>query len=189
VSNYGADKVGVGAVRAASAAAARDRPTVDQASRELAPEILGVEVRRLPIHADARGILTPVLDIRDPFWSESVVYAYRFSILPGRIKGWAMHEFQTDRYFVASGNVRVVLFDGRDDSPSAGSIVEIHVTDRTPGVVKIPPGVWHANQNWGQTEAHVVNFPTRAYEPDHPDKHRIDPHGGTIPFDWSVPDG
>jgi dTDP-4-dehydrorhamnose 3,5-epimerase len=177
------------AVRAAAAAAERDRPTVDRVSGELPLAIAGVELRRLSVHADPRGVLTPVLDVRDPFWDEPIVYAYRFSILPGRIKGWGMHELQSDRYFVVSGDVRVVLFDGREDSGSSGSIVEINFTDRTPGLVKIPPGVWHADQNWGETEAHVVNFPTRPYDPDHPDKYRIDPHSGTIPFDWSIRDG
>jgi len=176
-------------VAAAAAAAIRDSPTVDADSRELASAIEGVRIERLSIHADPRGILTPVIDVRDSFWDEPIVYAYRFSILPGRIKGWGMHHLQTDRYFIVSGDVRVVLFDGREDSSSAGSIVQVNFTDRTPGLVKIPPGVWHADQNWGETEAHVVNLPTRPYEPDNPDKYRIDPHSGTIPFDWSIPDG
>ncbi len=35
----------------------------------------------------------------------------------------------------------------------------------------------------------VMNYPTRPYDPDVPDKYRIDPHAGVIPFDWSVRDG
>lgn len=177
------------AVRAAAEAAIRDRPTVDAQSRELPASIDGVEVRRLTTHADARGFLTPAIDVRDSFWDEPIVYAYRIGIAPGRIKGWGMHEHQTDRYLALAGNVRVVLFDGREESPTAGAIVEIHFTDRTPGLVKIPPGVWHADQNWGETDAQIVNFPTRPFDPEHPDKHRIDPHAGVIPFDWSIRDG
>jgi dTDP-4-dehydrorhamnose 3,5-epimerase len=189
VSGSAADNAGIDAVRAAAEAAVRDRPTVDATSSELSPGIDGVEIRRLTIHADPRGMLTPVFDTRDPFWVDPIVFAYRFSILPGRIKGWGMHELQTDRYFMVSGDVRVVLFDGRPDSLSSGSIAVINFTDRTPGLVKIPPGVWHADQNWGQTEAHIVNFPTRPYDTDHPDKFRIDPWSDVIPFDWSLPDG
>ncbi len=181
--------VGRDAIQAVTEAAMRDRPTVDVDSKELPAGIAGVDVRRLTTHADARGVLTPVLDTREPFWDEPIVYSYRFSILPGRIKGWGMHQHQTDRYFIVSGDVRVVLFDGRADSRTAGSILEANFTDRTPGLVKIPPGVWHADQNWGNVEAHVLNFPTRPYDPGHPDKFRIDPHDDTIPFDWSIRDG
>ena len=134
-------------------------------------------------------MLTPVVDVRDSFWVEPIVYGYRFTVLPGRIKGWGMHELQTDRYVFVSGEIRVILFDGRPDSDTTESIVQIHLTDRTPGLIKIPPGVWHASQNWGSSEAHVLNLPTRAYDPEHPDKRRIDPHSGAIPFDWSLPDG
>ena len=99
-----------------------------------------------------------------------------------------MHEYQTDRYFIVSGNVRVVLFDGRDESSTAGSFLEANFADRASGLIKIPPGVWHADQNWSDVEAHVVNFPTRPYDPDSPDKFRIDPHDETIPFDWAIKD-
>jgi dTDP-4-dehydrorhamnose 3,5-epimerase len=110
-------------------------------------------------------------------------------VLPGRIKGWGMHELQTDRYVHITGSVRVVLFDGRQASPTADGIIEVHLTDRAPGLISIPPGVWHATQNWGSTEAHLVNLPTRPYDADYPDKFRIDPHSGAIPFDWSLRDG
>jgi dTDP-4-dehydrorhamnose 3,5-epimerase len=183
------DQSGREAARTAAETARRDEPTVDASQAELGVGLVGVEVERLITHADARGVLTPVIDVRRPFWSEPIVYAYRFSILPGRIKGWGKHDLQTDRYFVVSGSVRVVLFDGREDSDTAGSFAEVHVTDRTPAIVKIPPGVWHADQNWGEAEAHVINFPTHPYDPEHPDKYRIDPHGGAIPFDWSIRDG
>jgi len=174
---------------AVAQAAQRDSRTVDNGGKLLPPSISGVKVKRLTPHVDHRGGLTALLDVRDPFWDEQVVYAYEFTILPGRIKGWAMHEKQADRYFASSGNVRVVLFDGRPDSPSAGSVVELHFSELSPGLVSIPPGVWHADHNWGTTKARLINFPTRAYDPDDPDKFRIDPRSGVIPFDWELRDG
>jgi hypothetical protein len=35
--------------------------------------------------------------------------------------------------------------------------------------------VWHADQNTGETDVFILNFPTRAFDPAHPDKYRIDP--------------
>jgi dTDP-4-dehydrorhamnose 3,5-epimerase len=168
---------------------ARDRPTVDASGRELAPQIEGVVLRRLSRLADHRGSLAEVLDVRDSFWDEPVVYAYEFTIRPGRIKGWGMHELQTDRYLVSPGDVRVVLYDGREDSETHERIEQFFFTPQTAGLLKIPPGVWHADQNWGETEARIINFPTRPYDPEQPDKYRIDPHSETIPFDWQLRDG
>ena len=170
-------------------AAQPDSPSVDRHGQLLPTGIEGVALVRLSSHDDHRGSLTPVLDVRHPFWVEPVVYAYCVSIRPGRIKGWGMHRVQSDRYLVVRGSVRVVLFDGRESSPSCGRLAQLYFTDATPGLLRIPPGVWHADQNWGETEALIVNFPTHPYDPSHPDKLRIDPHAGLIPFDWSLRDG
>ncbi len=170
--------------------AMRDRPTVDAEGRRLDVTIEGVMLRRLgPIQVDHRGSLLEVVDTRDAFWTDPIVYAYRFSVLPGRIKGWGMHELQTDRYLLASGRLRVVLYDGRRDSPTFEVVNQIHFADEAPGLLAIPPGVWHADQNTGDREAAVINFPTRVYDRREPDKYRLDPHGDAIPFDFTLQDG
>ena len=116
--------------------AKRDRPTVDAQGRKLAESIEGVIFERLAPLADHRGSLMPFLDVRDEFWSEPVVYGYEIMIRPGRIKGWGMHEQQTDRYLVATGNVRIALYDGRPDQESHGRIAEFFFTEATPGATR-----------------------------------------------------
>jgi len=169
--------------------AARDAPTVDAAGRRLASGIEGVVYSRTVSHADHRGSLTEVVNFDDPFWDEPIVYSYCFTIRPGRIKGWSMHRKQADRYFLVQGSVRVVLYDGRLKSPTHGAFAEFQMTEASRGRLLIPPGVWHADQNWGSTEAIMMNFPTRPFDRDTPDKHRIDPASGEIPFDFTLPDG
>ena len=170
-------------------AAPGDRPTIDAEGRRREVGIEGVALQMLgPLQADHRGTLLEVIDARHPFWREPVVYSYRFTVRAGRIKGWGMHKLQTDRYFAASGRLRVVLYDGRTISPTYQRFAEFHFTDETPGLLGIPPGVWHADQNTGDRDATVFNFPTRPYDRDRPDKYRIDPSSGEIPFDWSLKD-
>ncbi len=174
---------------AVNRASRNEAPSVDREGKALSPAIEGVVLVRLNGHHDDRGSLVPVLDVRHSFWIEPIVYAYSITIRPGRIKGWGMHRRQTDRYFVTRGSLRVVLFDGREDSPSCGQFAEFFFTDASQGLLRIPPGVWHADQNWGDADAQVVNFPTHPYDPGAPDKQRIDPHSGVIPFDWRLRDG
>ena len=122
------------------------------------------------------------------FWDEPVVYSYCFTIRPGRIKAWGMHRKQADRYFLAAGSVRVVLFDGRKESPTYQQFAQFNLTEDSRALLLIPPGVWHGDQNWGEREAVMLNFPTRPFDREDPDKYRVDPHSGTIPFDWTLRD-
>ncbi len=168
---------------------AADEPSVDDAGRRRKVGIDGVRLHMLgPLQADHRGSLLEVLDMRHPFWDEPIVYAYRISIRPARIKGWGMHKLQADRYLTLAGRLRVVLYDGRTQSPTYRQLAEFQFTDETPGLLLIPPGVWHADQNTGDRDAVLLNFPTRAYDRDQPDKYRIDVTGGEIPFDWTLRD-
>jgi dTDP-4-dehydrorhamnose 3,5-epimerase len=166
-----------------------DRPTVDGSGAPLPPRIDGVEVVRLRRHEDHRGTLTPIVDLEHEFWRDGVVYSYCFTIDPGRIKGWGMHRHQDDRYAILAGRVRVALHDGRVDSPTHGTTEALWFSAASPGLVRIPAGVWHADQNCGDAPAVLMNFPTRPFDPARPDKHRLDPHGGAIPFDWALRDG
>ena len=167
----------------------RDEPTVTRAGEALPAPIAGVVVERLRMHADHRGRLMQCYDPAHPFWSDGpIVWAYNFTIRPGRIKGWGMHKRQVDRYLVLDADMRAVLYDGREDSPTFGRIHEVHFTRATPGLLRIPTGVWHADHNWGDSEAMAVNFPTAAYDAGQPDKYRIDPRSGEIPFDFTLRD-
>src|ERR1051325_9854154 len=140
----------------------------------------GVELVRLTPFTDHRGTLTEVFNPEHDFWSEPVVYSYYITIRPGRIKGWGMRRKQADRYFVAAGRVRVVLFDGRAESPTYEQFQQIYFSEEATGLLLIPPGVWHADQNWGDTDVAILNFPTCPYDHENPDKYRIDPHSGEI---------
>src|SRR4030095_8152578 len=102
--------------------------------RRLDLTIDGVVHRRLgPIHADHRGSMLEIVDVRAPFWEEPIVDAYRVTVLPGRIKGWAVHKQQTDRYVTIAGRLRVVLYDGRTGSPPVESMNELHLADASHG--------------------------------------------------------
>jgi dTDP-4-dehydrorhamnose 3,5-epimerase len=155
----------------------------------IARNIAGVRVDRPVGYHDHRGSLVPFMDFAKPFWDEPIVHAYEFTIRPGRIKGWGMHRRQADRYFVQSGDLRIVLYDGREDSPTKGNFCQFWFAGNGWLLLYIPQGVWHATQNWGSTLGRIVNFGTVRFDPADPDKARIDPHSGVIRFDWTIRDG
>lgn len=165
----------------------RDVPTVDAEGRP-SGEIEGVVSAAGVVHGDHRGALMETVNFDHPFWEEPVVYAYTITVAPGRIKGWGMHRHQADRYATLSGRLRVVLYDGRAESPTFQRFAEYYFVDEAPGFLRIPPGVWHADQNIGDRPCQLINFPTRPYDRDDPDKYRIDPATGEIPFDFTLRD-
>ena len=169
--------------------AARDRAMVLPDGRRIDVGIEGVVVERLPRHVDHRGSLIELLNFEMPFWYEPIVHCEFVVTSPGRIKGWGMHKLGHDRYFMGSGKTRIVLYDGRVRSPTFENFGELYFSDESPGLLRIPAGVWHANQNWGDTDAQFLIFNTRPYDHAHPDKYRLDPLDGPIKFDWSLRDG
>lgn len=166
----------------------RDPSTID--SQGLPKRQLeGVAFAPLRVRGDHRGSLMEAVNFASPFWVEPIVHAYVITVAPGRIKGWGMHLLQADRYVALSGRLRVVLYDGRVESPSYERFAEYHFVDEAPGLLRIPPGVWHADQNIGDADCKLINFPTRAFDRENPDKYRIDPSSDEIPFDFTLRDG
>lgn len=167
----------------------RDRASTTKDGFPLGSEIEGVEWVPLRSHADHRGVLCEVIDHRDPFWREPVIFSYNTTLRPGIVKGFAVHHHQIDRQFCSWGSVRFVLYDGRVESPTFERYWQVHSTPEARGLLRIPAGVWHAIHNWTDDDAVVINFPTDVFDPAEPDKFRTDPHDGAVAFDWRLPGG
>ncbi len=162
-----------------------DRQTVTPQGQIIQPLIEGVRVRLAITHPDDRGDLCEVFSTAWGFDDEPMVYAYFASVRPGKTKGWVKHLLQADRLFMALGSFRVVLYDDRPDSPTYQKLNVLNFSDRKRGLVRIPPGVFHAVQNVGHEDAHFVNSPTRAYNHAQPDKYRLPLDTPLIPFSFA----
>ena len=151
----------------------RDVQTVDAHGRRLAPLPEGVVLRDLITHTDERGT---VCELYDPRWGvdpSDLVFAYMFTIRPGQAKGWGMHREHEDRYAFLDGELELVLYDAREDSPTVGLESRIFLSALHRKLLIIPRGVWHAERNPGLVDTRVVNFPTIQYDHTNPDKYRL----------------
>jgi dTDP-4-dehydrorhamnose 3,5-epimerase len=160
----------------------KDEATVTAEGESLQERIDGVELRRSPTHADERGTLTEIYDVRWQFSDDPLVYVYRVTVAPGRVKGWVLHERQTDRIFPYGGTVKIALYDARTDSPTHGRVNVFHLGTHDRALLAIPPGVWHAVKNVGTDEAAFVNLPSHPYDHADPDKHRLPLDNDVIPY-------
>lgn len=145
----------------------------------------GVNIRRLPTHIDRRGSVTELFDPRWGFHPDPMVFAYAFTIRPGCAKGWNLHQHHDDRYALMQGEMDLVLYDPRPDSPTCGEVCRIALTEADRCIVNVPANVWHADHNIGTKDVLVVNFPTIPYDHAAPDKWRLPLDTDLIPYSFA----
>lgn len=144
----------------------------------------GVQLKQLKLIPDERGYLMEVLRSDDGLF-QKFGQAYVTTAYPGVVKAWHYHRLQTDHFCVLSGMAKVVLYDGREQSPTHGEINEFFLGDQQRALLVIPSGVYHGYKNIGTGQCLILNLPTELYDYDDPDEQRMDPHSGEIPYDWS----
>jgi dTDP-4-dehydrorhamnose 3,5-epimerase len=147
----------------------------------------GAKVKPLKVIPDERGRLTEMLRADDELF-EKFGQVYVTTTYPGVVKAWHKHMKQADNMACVVGMIKVVLFDGRDRSKTFREINEIYAGVHNPVLIHIPAGVYHGWKCVSLEEAVVVNAPTEAFDREHPDEQRLDPHGDDIPYDWDRKD-
>jgi len=150
--------------------------------------ISGVSTKKLRVIPDERGYLMEMLRSD---WEEFEKFGqvYVTAVYPGVVKGWHFHKIQTDHFVCVHGMAKVVLYDGREESPTYGEVNEFFLGKLNPSLLKIPPGVMHGFKGISEEMALIVNMPTELYNYDQPDEYRLPPHTDQIPYDWSRKDG
>jgi dTDP-4-dehydrorhamnose 3,5-epimerase len=165
-------------------AAKADTATVSSKGEPIRRLTHGVSLRRLVTHTDYRGSLTELYDTRWDFHPDPLVSSYIFTIRPGVVKGWNLHQTHEDRYVLLQGEMELVLYDPRPDSPTCGEVCTIVLSEYERCIVNIPINVWHADRNIGSRETVVMNFPTVPYDHMNPDKLRLPLDSSLIPHQF-----
>ena len=102
---------------------------------------------------------------------------------PGVVKAWHRHERQTDFWICVQGHVKSGIFREPD------GVGWLTITgERRPGVIVIPPGLWHGVTPVGPTPAGLLYYVTEQYDAADPDEQRC-PHDGVQGFPWEVRHG
>lgn len=142
---------------------------VDNQGRLRTASVAGVEFRptRPVPHED--GHVTEVARASWEMLGKPLVQVHITTTFAGRVRAWGLHTLGTDRLFVVSGLVKLVVFDGREDSPTFRQLSEFVVSEKNPGLLVIPPNLYHGWKNIGTTEAIIINMPDRMYDYDRPD--------------------
>lgn len=160
----------------------KDPPLVTSTGDSLEPVPHGVTFRKAVTHVDNRGSVCELLDERWDWCVDPIKFTYMFTLKPNRAKGWGMHMHHVDRYFVIFGEMEVIMYDTREDSPTKGLLAKVNLNEWERRIMSIPIGVWHANYNPGSKDAIIINHPTEPYDHDNPDKYRLPLDNDEIPY-------
>ncbi len=145
-------------------------------------EIAGVHLQHPVLHEDERGSLCEILDERWDWNDDALPFAYRVTVRRNELRGWVVHAHQDDRLFFTSGTARVALWDGRVDSPTYENLELLLLGAGVPALLRIPAGVYHSVRNIGDDEIVFLNFPTKPYDHEDPDKFRLPLDNDLIPY-------
>jgi len=145
--------------------------------------IEGVKIKKLNVFPDERGRLMEMLRSDDELFLK-FGQVYMTTAYPGVVKGWHYHKKQTDNFVVVKGMMKVVLYDGREKSPTYKEINEFFMGEHNPILLQIPTYVYHGFKCISDTEAMCINMPTEVYNYNQPDEYRVDPDSGEIPYNW-----
>ncbi len=144
--------------------------------------IQGVWLKTLITHADERGFFREVLRVTDDIFSEGFGQLSWTLMHQGVCKAFHWHRKQIDWWLAASGVIKAVLYDLREESPTLGLTNEFMMGDGyDPMVLKIPPGVAHGLKVI-QGPAHLFYITSRVYDPQ--DEGRIPHDDEAIGYDW-----
>jgi dTDP-4-dehydrorhamnose 3,5-epimerase len=98
---------------------------------------------------------------------------------PAVIKAWHRHQKQTDFWLCVTGHIKVGVY--RDD----GRMWQMVTGQMCPGVMVVPPPLWHGASTIGDQPAGLLYYVTQAYDPASPDEERR-PFDSVPGFSWSV---
>jgi len=123
-----------------------------------------VTIREITRFADSRGWLAEIFRHDELSVDIHPAMCYVSETLPGIARGPHEHTDQTDLFaFFGPGDLKLYLWDVRNDSPTFGIRWAKTVGETFPCVVVVPPGVVHAYKCVSDKPALVFNAPNRLY--------------------------
>lgn len=98
---------------------------------------------------------------------------------PDVIKAWHRHQLQTDFWITTVGHLKVGVY--RDD----GTLWSEVIGERKPGMLVIPPNLWHGAATVGTEGVGLLYYVTHAYNASQPDEERR-PYDSVEGMSWTT---
>lgn len=104
--------------------------------------IRGLGSKYLTTFSDARGSVHKLLTSSSQEF-KGFGEAYISTIASNSVKAWRLHTLITSNITVVHGNVLVVCIQREDSDASERIVQKFLLSDKSPELITIPPGVWY----------------------------------------------
>lgn len=135
-------------------------------------KIEGLEIASLSVHFDDRGYLFEIIHHYDmPKFGQVYVVG---DPVRGIIRAFHKHEILWDYFTIVKGSAKFVFADDRKDSKTYKQRETIILSEKTPKMIIVPPGVYHG---WMSLEdsTTMISIASELYNQEKPDEVRISP--------------
>jgi dTDP-4-dehydrorhamnose 3,5-epimerase len=143
--------------------------------------IHGVQIKEIRNVVIRSGVLTECYRpewFEEPFLAGHVVH---MSLMAGGISSWHCHRVQRDVIVPVTGQLRLGLYDDRQESPSYRCFKLLNLSVSRPMAVRVPPRVWHAIKNPTTEPAAYMVVNDEPYRYENPDDWTLPPGSQAIP--------
>lgn len=150
--------------------------------------IEGVKIKELTVYGDYRGDFREILKDDEGLMSD-IRQISLSRTKPGIIKAFHWHKYQDDIFYVSKGDIKVVLYDKRNNSKTEGTTQVLDMGESySPTALFIPRGVLHGYKVMGEKEAEVIYIMNNTYDPKNPDEERVPHDDPEVKFNWDSED-
>ena len=143
--------------------------------------IKDIIITKLKIITDERGSVMHMLRNDDKIF-KNFGEIYFSTINPNKIKAWHLHKESYLNYACISGEVKLVLFDNRSDSPSKNQYQDIFLSPKNYVLVTIPPNIWNGFKGLHSEKSIIANCLTLPH--NEKEMVRKDPLDKSFNYKW-----
>ncbi len=144
--------------------------------------IQGLAIKKVILHRDERGFFAELLKAGEETFHEIRQTSYSETRL-GVVKAFHVHDYW-EVWCVIKGRARVVLYDGRPDSPTRGETQVIFAGEDDFQTIAIPPNVAHGYQALGPSPMGIIYHAEQPYDSSRRQIEHIPHDDPAINFQW-----
>lgn len=143
----------------------------------------GVKITKLNQIFDERGKVMHMLRNDQEIFSKfgEIYFSYTH---PNVVKAWHYHKEMTLNYAVIYGEVKLVLFDDRENSTTKGNLMELYFSTENYNLITVPPKIWNGFKTVGSKPAMLANCSDIPHDDN--EVLRKDYQDQSIPYNWNI---